>query len=109
VLFMTIARDKLIVTEDGIIWWYFGFRKEATWDDLSHFTTRWWGKKMRRWGIELSNGNFLHLDLYLMKAMLLSEERYREIANFQQSDIGQHFYQYAPHLFDDTKSKKKKD
>ena len=106
-MFMTIARDKLVITDEGLLWWRYGFQKQAPWDDLSHFTWHSRGKSSV-WGIATHSNKFIPLGDYFSvhKKTLFNQQTIVE--DFRQSEAGSYFHQYASHLFGELKEKAKK-
>ena len=109
-MFMTVARDKLAITEDGVVWWKYGFKKQASWDELTRFRV-YTRNKSRMGGIQIQSGNFIPLGDYVHVRITNVSMFRRKVdrERFSQTKAGSYFYQYAPHLFDEQKEKSKHD
>ena len=96
---MFIARDKLIITEQGLLCWQYGFKKEASWSDLSHFIWKRQGKASS-WGVAMHNGGFIPLNSYLQIPARDILHLQKNKHAFSKTEAGAYLYQYAPHLFE---------
>ena len=114
-------RDRLIVTEDGLVWWHYGFQHKSSWQGMSHFG---WPALGHRWGIHTYDERFIPIEFYQdvatyedrvtpiepYRRVPLISYRYRikDLNEFANSEIGAYLYQYAPHLFDESAEEKQK-
>ena len=108
-LFIFVVRDKLIITEQGLVWWQQGFKYQISWDQLHYFD---WGSRENEkdaiWGIRTRSQSLVPLSHYLPVPGYGALSQEVDLNEFLQTEAGAYFYQYAPHLFDELDSVKKK-
>ena len=105
-LFIT-WRDRLIITENGLLWWKYGIAHEVTWDALCNFR-RYSRGRSKAWGIQTNVSNLLpfgdFVDVPTVNQGLFKSDV--DEAALLLTKAGAYLYQYAPHLFEEFRSKK---
>ena len=109
--FLHIARGKLVIAEKGLIWWTYGVKREVAWHDLSMFDNqvqRYRSNPGRTWGIATRNWKFVPLGMYLHMPLKSTWTGKKDLEAFRKTEAGAYFYEYAPHLFDESAEEKQK-
>ena len=109
--FLVITRNKLIIREDGLEWWYARQHGFVAWDKLQK-----WDRKRFRWqnrtyfGFYAYDNQFIPVDhyLYLPVFVLPTVIKAHKLQRLRDTEAGSLIFYYAPHLFKNLPDKKKR-
>ena len=94
--------DRLEVTETGLRWWRYGFKKEVAWVGLTGFGLEEYyaryGKRHR--GIMYAYGGNLPITQYVRVPGGVFHNQKNALQQFKQTEFGSILAENAPHLFE---------
>ena len=108
--FLVLTRNKLIIREDGVEWWYGRKHDFAAWDDLAQWDRKhYFGGRQRNYcGIYSDDSRFIPIDHYLFIPVFAfpTVSKEQKLRRLRKTEAGELIEYYAPHLFKDLEKQK---